>query len=288
MPENTTTPTPVSTVWSANESILADAARLDLIAGSTTEPTEYGTALSVFVPPGYRHELLDVDRFNPKPSRRKRNVTLTRTSALVGYMRRHVDNALDGGPDDTTLYVDPDIPGVVAILDDTAGWRDDKATLRWQPTDGWLRWIEASGKMLDQDAFANLIEDGLTEIAKPAGADLLELAQSIHATTDARFSSDRRLVSGQVQLSYVENVNATAGADGKMLIPNEIVLVLAPFEGAAPRQITARLRYRVAGGKLLLGVVLNQPNQFLLDAVDAEVQAIIEAHPGVLTVWGKP
>src|SRR6185295_15188106 len=102
------------------------------------------------------------------------------------------------------------------------------------------------------------------------------------------FSSDRRIVSGQVQFSYVENVNATAGADGKMTIPATIELVLAPFEGAAARQITARLRYRVTQGKLSLGIVLNQPTEFLLDAVDHEVQAIIEAHPEVLTVWGTP
>lgn len=267
----------------SGSSILQDAVALGLLAESTTEPTEVGiNGLSVFVPPGYRHDIVDTERFNERPSRRKRSVIVTRTSALVDYLRRFVV------PTDCTLYVNPQTPGVVGVLDDTEGWRDDRVCLQWRQTTGWVRWSNASGKMLDQETFADLIEEGLTEIAKPSGADLLELAQSIHATTDARFSSDRRIVSGQVQLSYVETINATAGSDGKMTIPAEITLVLAPFEGAAPRTITARLRYRVQGGKLSLGVVLNQPTEFLLDAVDAEVQAIIEAHPDVLTVWGTP
>lgn len=251
-------------------------------AKSTTEPTRIGTGLSVFVPPGFTHQIVDTDHLQIEPSRRKRSVTLTRTSALVDYLRRYVS------PIDCTLYVTPDPPSVVGILDDTHGWRDDRATLRWRQTTGWLRWANASGKMLDQETFANLIEEGLTEIAKPTGADLLELAQSIQATTAARFSSDRRIVSGQVQFSYVEEIDAKAGKDGKMSIPAEITLVLTPFEGAAPRPITARLRYRITQGKLSLGVVLNQPTEFVLDAVDAEVQAIIEAHPDVLTVWGSP
>lgn len=267
----------------SGSSILHDANELGLLSEATTEPQDIGTSgLSVFVPPGYTHKVIDTDEFNDTPKRRRRSVVLTRTSALVAYLRRFVS------PTDCTLYVNPLTPGVIGVLDDADGWRDDRVSLNWRQTTGWMRWSNASGKMLDQETFANLIEEGLTEIAKPTGADLLELAQSIHATTAARFSSDRRIVSGQVQLSYVEEIDAKAGKDGKMSIPAEIVLVLTPFEGAAARTITARLRYRVAGGKLSLGIVLNQPTEFLLDAVDHEVQSIIEAHPDVLTVWGTP
>lgn len=267
----------------AGSSLLHDANELGLLSEATTEPQDVGTSgMSVFVPPGYTHKIVDNESYGDLPKRRRRNVVLTRTSALVDYLRRFVN------PIDCTLYVNPITPGVIGVLDDTDGWRDDRVALQWRQTTGWLRWSNASGKMLDQETFADLIEEGLTEIARPTGADLLELAQSIHATTDARFSSDRRIVSGQVQLSYVETINATAGSDGKMTIPSTIELVLAPFEGAAPRQISARLRYRVTQGKLSLGIVLNQPTEFLLDAVDQEVQAIIEAHPEVLTVWGQP
>lgn len=268
----------------ACSSIIADALDLAMQVDAVEAPTPIGVnGLSVFVPPGYRHEIVDTEKYAREPSRRRRQVVVTRTPALVDYLARYV-----GEPEICTLYVNPDVPGIIGVLDDADGWREDRVTLRWKTTVGWERWATASGKLLDQEAFADLIEEGLTEIAKPSGADLLELAQSIHATTSARFSSDRRITSGQVQFSYVEQIDAKAGGDGQMSIPATIELVLAPFEGAAPRQISARLRYRVQGGKLSLGIVLNQPNEFLLDAVDFEVQTIREAHPNVLTVWGQP
>lgn len=263
-------------------SVITDAVDFAREVNATREPTQIGTGLSVFIPPGFTHEIVDTQGFQATPSRRVRTVTLTRTAALVDYLKRFSTDA------DCTLYVNAGLPGVVGVLDDADGWRDDRVTLQWQTTQAWARWQSASGKMLDQEAFADLIEEGLTEIAAPTGADLLELAQSIHATTAAKFSSDRRIVNGQVQLSYVEEINASAGRDGKMMIPAQITLVIAPFEGATPATITARLRYRIAGGKLALGIVLNQPTEFLLNAVDSEVQTIREAHPNVLTVWGQP
>lgn len=248
----------------------------------------YDVAENVVVqlsPPGYVRHVDDLQQFLPNPRRATSLVRLQRADALVAWLRRHKTEA-------TTLYVDPAALTAVAIADDhlpgVPGWRQHRATLHWQVTPGAARWAAADRKMLDQDDFAELVESGITEIAEPAGADLLELAQSIKATTNAQFRSDRRLTSGQVQLTYVEEIDARAGKDGQMTIPASITLVYAPFFGAAARKVSARLRYRVTGGKLKLGVVIDQPEQVVLDAVDDEVQSIMEAHADLLVLWGTP
>jgi uncharacterized protein YfdQ (DUF2303 family) len=244
---------------------------------------------------GNDYQIVDLQPYADAPRRAAGIVQLVTTDSLVTYLHRHTrPEAINGSVDDQrcSLYVDlPNFTAITVLNDhsyDGPGWRDDRATLKWQPTPGWQRWAGVDRKMLQQDEFSELIEDGLTEIATPSGADLLELAQSIRATTSANFRSDRRLQNGRVQLTYVEEVDARAGADGQMEIPADITLVLAPFQGAEPVTVKARLRYRVTGGKLTLGIILNNPDIVLADAVDRELSLIRSVHPHVMVVLGRP
>lgn len=259
----------------------------------SVSPTEVDDGVySLFVPEGYSHQLVDVhDQFGDRRRFHQRQVKLTRTDALVAYCARQFATELgvsrNVDASSAVVYVDPDHFRAVAILDDSRR-RDHQATLNWQPTPGWLRWSQASGQMLDQTAFAELVEDGIGEIIEPAGAVLLDIAQSMRATNAAAFRSARRLDNGETQFSYTESLEATAGASGQVAIPAEIILALVPFHGAEPVRVSARLRYRLNRDKLTLGVILNQPKQVLLDAVDGEIDAFRQAHPDVLVVWGTP
>lgn len=237
------------------------------------------------IPPGYKLAATDLEKFAAHPDRAKCTYSVNDTASFCTLLRRHQD-------EQTVVYVQPDNFAAVAVLDDHGvdrpGWRQHRIHLAWKPTPGWQRWSKASHQMLDQTVFANLVEEGITEIASPAGADLLELAQSIRATTSAEFRSDRRLNNGQVQLTYHESIDASAGRNGDMTIPDKIVLLIAPFYGAEPQQLNARLRYSVSGGKLKLGVFLDRRDEVLLEAVAAEV-AKIESESGLApVVYGTP
>jgi len=239
--------------------------------------------VSFLVPDGYRRETTDLVDYAAGPRRKTGSDVVIDTESIIAVLQRHANES-------TVVYVQPERMTAQAVLDDHAtagpGWRQHRTTLRWQPTPSWLRWQAAHRKMLAQDDFAELVEDGLTEISRPAGADLLELAQSIRATTNASFRSDRRLVSGQVQLSYVEEIDARAGADGQMTIPQSITLMLAPFHGSTHREVFARLRYRVNGGKLTLGVIIDRIEEVLLEAIEDEVTKIRTTVPHVPVVYG--
>lgn len=168
-----------------------------------------------------------------------------------------------------TVYADEEAMALVAVLNDdttdTPGWRDYRAELVLRRTPEWKAWLDGQD-LGDQERFAERIEDGQPEIVNPPAAVVLELAQHFHAATAVDFKSAQRLADGQTQLVYVENVQATAGKSGDIKIPETFDLVVRPFIGADLFKITARLRYRVRGGKLQIGYTLVRPEAVERDA----------------------
>lgn len=211
---------------------------------------------------------LDAESWANAPRRKRGRIRVASTESLASYVNLHATTG-------TTLYANADGITVEAILDDHAGdgphHRDHRVTLTLIRTPGCERWLDAHAKYLEQEAFAQLIEDGLAEIARPDGATLLEVAQSIRATKSAAFRSDKRLTTGRVQFQWVEDVTATAGADGNLEIPEMVTLVFEPFYGAEKVQVDARFRYRIRDGKLHLGFWLVRHEEALRDAFAAEL-----------------
>lgn len=227
--------------------------------------------VSLIVPRGDEHKLIDLEQYQDHPRRKIARPTFTTTESLAAYVIKHARAG-------TTLYANPDGVSVEAILDDHSdtdpGHRDHRATLKLIRTPGCLRWLNAHGKYLEQEAFAQLIEDGLTEIARPDGAELLEIAQSITATKNASFRSDRRLATGRVQFQWHEEIDASAGQSGDLAIPDQVTLVFEPFYGATPVQLDARFRYRLANGKLTMGFWLIRHEEALREAFAAELDRL--------------
>lgn len=201
--------------------------------------------------------------------------------------------------DSTIAYVDVERPAVHAHLNDhmpvegdteVPGWADWRATLAWRTTLAWQHWTKHDRQMLSQEAFAEHIEEGLRSIVTPDAATLLEIAQTFKAEVSAQVAQARRLQSGEVQFTWNESIDARAGRDGMLTIPDRIELVLAPFEGAERIVVEARLRFRLSGGsdrRLTIGYLLDNPQQILRDAVDREVAALrAQLHPAVTVVYG--
>ena len=102
--------------------------------------------------------------------------------------------------------------------------------------------------------------------------------------------SGARLQSGDVSLVYKEETTANAGSSkgkGTIEIPERFTLRLAPFIGAAPVEITARFRYRIEDGRLLLNYKMQRPDIAEKEAFDALVTQIGENTPeGVPVLFG--
>jgi uncharacterized protein YfdQ (DUF2303 family) len=264
---------------------LFDHAAAAAAAIKTPHPLNPAEIHAFVIPERYKLEQLDLERYMPTPRRPKGTTIARDTRSFVELVNRH-------GTDETVIYVDRAKATATAVFDDhhlDAGWREHRCVVHWQLTDAWDRWIRFDRVMLEQSEFAAQIEEGLSEIAKPAGADLLEIAQTLHATKGVTFRSERRLQTGEVKLAYVEDLQTSAGREGDMTIPAAFTLVLPILEGANPVQIEARLRFRLVGQKLSLGYLLDKPAERLKAAVDAEVVGIRgEIDEGIPVINGCP
>ena len=75
---------------------------------------------------------------------------------------------------------------------------------------------------------------------------MIQVSLYLEAKSQVSFSSGIRLQNGQTQLTYVEKIDATTGADGKMAIPERFALGLSPFRGSDRYEVRARLKYRIS------------------------------------------
>jgi uncharacterized protein YfdQ (DUF2303 family) len=226
------------------------------------------------VPEGGRLELIDIQAprasHDPRPARMTGTVETDTAESFKAAVSEHASPC-------TTVWVDRDARRIVAVINDHGPdpeWGDHRVLLKLAHTPEWSHWAGLDGKLVDQLEFAEHIEDGVGEIVTPAAADMLEIAQSIHAHTQASFRSANRLHDGQVRVAYDETIDAKAGQSGDLSIPAEFELAVAPFVGGEPYRVRARLRYRVQGGTLRIGYKLDRPHVVVLDALDGITEDI--------------
>lgn len=228
---------------------------------------------------GSHLDVVDPEKYGLHPRRSKGSVNVHTLASLVEYVKQHED--VDGR---STVWVDLLAARAVAVLNDhdpkaavQPGWRDHRAELAFTRTEPWQHWLKLDGDLVDQQAFSEHLEFGMTEILEPSGAVMLELAQSFNATTQSTFRSARKLASGEVKLQYDEDVKATAGsAAGEATVPNEFKLLVAPFVGDEPVQVTAKLRFRAGGGSLALGYQLERPKEVERASLERSFDALNE------------
>lgn len=190
---------------------------------------------------------------------RKTGTTTVRdATSFLTYWGKHHDDASE-------VYSDVEQLTVTAVLNahatDEPNFGDHRLRLELRRTKAWQQWLTHDGKLLDQDTFANFLEDQLPYLNDPDAATMLEIAQSIKATTKAEFQSSSRLQSGERKFSFVEDTKASAGSKGDIAIPETFVIAVPPFEGADAYRMTARFKYRIDRGQLALGYKLEQPEE---------------------------
>lgn len=182
--------------------------------------------------------------------------------------------------DDTgafTAILDYHYPGT-----GTSAWCQHRAEFRPQLSTEWKRWKEVDRKKLTQQAFALFLEDNLATVATPAGADLLQIINTIEVDGKVEFRSAQKLASGSVRLSFMNEQKAKSG---ELEVPSEFILMLPVFEEEPAVTVTARLRYRLAAGEFSLWFELINPHRVIRDAL-AQVMARISTGCAVIPLRG--
>lgn len=233
-----------------------------------------------------------LDRNLARPRRKTGIVRVQDVPSFVHYYRKHAD-------DQSEVYVDIDAGTVTAVLnahmktndiddpDDTARWGDHRLILTLAKTETWKRWTASDRKMMRQAEFADFIDDNRADIRKPSAADMLELVQQFQAIQRVTFQSAAILSNGDRRLTYIEETDAGAGAKGSLEVPSALELGIAPFDDSDPYAVTARFRYRIQGGQLYMGYLLDNADDVTKDAVKTVVAKLSE-ELGITVMRGTP
>lgn len=234
--------------------------------------------------------VLDLEPWATHPERRTGAVEFDEPASFVLYVNEFKS------ADETRFYASLAEPRALAVLNDdrpgevdppTGAWRDHVAALRLVRTPEWDRWLTNDGEMMTQVEFAEFLEINMRDVIEPDAATLIEIARAFTVSSDVQFRSAQNLATGETQFAYDEQHQASAGGTKKVEVPKEFTLDIAPFQGTPKIHVTARLRYRLRGGALSLGYMLDNPN----DIEGAGFRSIVESvgdEIGLPVLYGRP
>lgn len=222
------------------------------------------------VPASTHGTLVSLEKFLRNPLVTRAKVEARTPAAFIAYVGRFAT-------DETAIFWWEPSRQVVGVIDyhtpSEAHRRQHRATFSAQYTPEFAPWAAIHGRLMKQSAFAEHVEDNLHTIAEPPGADLLEMAQVFNVYRETTFRSVNRIKSGTVQLTYAEEDKPSSNVS----VPDVITLMVAPFEGNAPRPIKAQLRYRLDGGNLNIGIKLLDLERVIREAFMDLVKEIQDA-----------
>lgn len=208
-----------------------------------------------------------------KLTRKTGTTTVRDADSFLAYWTKHHDDASE-------VYADSDRLTITAVLDastaDEPRFGGHRLHLSLRETTAWKQWTQQDNQLMDQETFAEFLEDHVPELLEPSSADMLEIAQSFQANTKVDFQSANRLSSGQRQFQYIETQTTKAGQKGQLTVPETFTIGLVPFEGSDGYKLTARLRFRIGQDKLRLGYKLDRPDEIRKTAFADVVKAIGE------------
>lgn len=229
--------------------------------------------------------LHDVEQYQPYPTRQRGNRVALTADGFLNMVERFTT---EDSP--CTVYADIDRCELLAILNDDkhldTGWRDHRVTYTPQATPEWKLWVGGQG-LGNQERFAAVIEEGETDIVTPSATTMLEIAETFHASTTAKFKQAGRSRDGRTQLVYEEEIEATAG-EGMVEIPTSFTVRVRPFYGAQPVDVECKLRYRVIRGDLTIGYTINRPDEIRRQSFQTDVLDHIGAELEFPVVDGLP
>lgn len=155
------------------------------------------------------------------------------------------------------------------------------ACYRANQSDEAKEWLAKNNHKFDQKDFSAFIEDRINDFEEPSGERFLEIASTLKATIGANFDQKYQTHNGEYSLSYREEINGSAGADGRLAIPKEFTILVKAFHGGDTYRLSAWLRYRPGRDGVTMWYTIKNPNLMLDLAVEQNVAKIKSEISGV-------
>ncbi len=220
------------------------------------------------------YEITEFNELREHPRRIESHTTHTTLESFISYFNEYADI-------DSAIFIDNIGNTFAAIIDyhhtECIGWCQNSCEFKLVMTEEWTNWASNNKLKFTQTEFGEFIEENLEEIIEPSGAEMLEIALSIQAKTEVKFSSAQRLDNGQTQITYHEEINGSAGAKGQLKIPEKFTIGLKMFEGGEPYKLEARLRYRINNGSLSMWYELIRKHKAIQANMDDALESLKSA-----------
>lgn len=273
------------------ESMPPSAVKEILAAGvsSARAITLEGRKPVVLVPEGYTIESLDRDDLPELPDHIRQSVKLDDLDSFTAYVKRSQTAQ-------TVIFANSQTPGFTAFFDYHHSAKDDgglparvahKASYLCPLSAEWQIWSGQNSKPMSQAGFVEFIDNNSCDVTAPESAALLELAQNFEMRSSVEFQSDIKRTTGGKVLKFVEQVDAgRTGAGGDMRVPDELQIFIPVFDAGKKFPLTARMEFRVSGGKLAVTFHLRRPQESIRAAL-ADIRKDIEAATGIVPLTGS-
>lgn len=217
------------------------------------------------------------------PKRIKQTVEIDTAESFIEYFNNF-------STDRSVIYLSQNnvFTGIIDHYDaDKPAFCNHRVIFHPATTDEWNSWSQNSGKKFNQEDFAFFIEDNSDEIQNPPAAEMLEIATTLKAKTKISFASAKSLANGQTQLTYVEEIDGSAGPKGELKIPEKITIGMRLFKGGDAYKMEARFRYRIREGSISLWYDLIKPRKTKDAAIEDIKQQISDQAKCLLMVKGN-
>ncbi len=286
MSDNTTELTPLPVLGAVNQ--LAE-----LPAETVTEVARYGAADPVYLvtangEQGLQTQVIDIVAMAPDafPPRTVEPRSVTDVASFIAELDRR---PLPHSGEVSTVWANRRRGTITAVYDDLdpdarqpLDRRADRLVLQFVADPDWAALFKAAdGNYHRQEEFGDLIETAGHLVTSHPAADLIEIVDSIRASSKGSFESRISRRDGSQVLNWAEEVTATAKPAGRgvLEIPREIVLTAAPFESYPPIEVRCWLRLRIQQGALALALV-PQPYEPAVRAAWLDVVGDLSAQIG--------
>lgn len=259
-----------------NEKTIKEIVALALQTGGPRQ-VDGGSTQYAVIPEGSKIVDLSQYKYNSfaaHPQRVKATVNTLDAASFIDYWQRFSD-------ENSRLFADETSVSVTGILDyhgqggGGPRWCEHKLKLTLRHSPEWTVWMGANGQAnkMSQSDFGEFVEDNTPDFINPNAATMMELARSLEAKSDVEFQSGVRMNNGQVQITFNEQVKGVYGS-GKVDIPESFEIAIPVFVGGERKKLTARLRYRINGGKLVIWYDLLRAKQLARDEFVEQVKTI--------------
>lgn len=195
----------------------------------------------------------------PKPLRNASNPVFDEPKSFIEYFNKFKT-------EQSVIFCNVETSTFSAMIDYhesavSRSWCDINARLAVQRSPEWDKWMANNGpnNKFSQSGFAEFLEDMAKDIVNPESASILEACLMLQAKKEGNFKSGLKMQDGSFEFTYDEKI--VEQGSGKLTVPNQFLLEIAPFRGSEKVTVTILLRFRINDGQLRFFYKIEQPEK---------------------------